>query len=84
MFSGKHFLIIFLSLFVIRHFRYVVLKVGGITPLGAILRDNGAIKPKAEIGGEQHKEGSRSSVCPATVWIIFTKILTITLASLYN
>jgi len=51
MFIGKHIFIIFLSLFVIRNFRSVVLKVGGITLLGAILRGKGAIKPKGEIGG---------------------------------
>ena len=35
----------------------MVLKVGGITPLGAILRGKGAIKPKGKIGGKQHKGG---------------------------
>jgi len=54
---GKHIFIIFLSLFVIRNFRSVVLKVGGITSLGAILRGKGAIKPKGKIGGKQHKGG---------------------------
>jgi len=49
---GKHIFIIFLSLSVIRNFRSVVLKVGGITPLGAISRGKGAIKRKGEIGGE--------------------------------
>jgi len=44
MFVDKHIYIIFLSLFVLRNFRSVVLKVGGITPLGAIVRDKGAIK----------------------------------------
>jgi len=34
MFIGKHIFIIFLSLFVIRNFRSVILKVGGITHLG--------------------------------------------------
>jgi len=38
MFIGKHIFIIFLSLFVIRNFRSVVLKVGGIALLGAILK----------------------------------------------
>jgi len=38
----------------------VVLKVGGITPLGAILRGKGAIKPKGEIGGKQHKGGKNA------------------------
>jgi len=55
MFIGKHIFIIFLSLFVIRNFRSVVLKAGGITPLGAILRGIG------EIGGEKHKKGKRST-----------------------
>jgi len=35
----------------------VILKVDGITPLGAILRDKWAIKPKGEIRGKQHKGG---------------------------
>jgi len=48
---------IFLRLFVIRNFRSVVLKVDGITPLGAILRAKGAIKPKGEIEGKQRKGG---------------------------
>jgi len=52
MFIGKHIFIIFLSLFVIRNFRSVVLKVGGITPLGAILRGKVAMKPKGQIRGE--------------------------------
>jgi len=47
---GKHIFIIFLSLFVLRNFRSVVLKVGGITSLGAILRGKGEIKPKGETG----------------------------------
>jgi len=42
-------------LFVIRNFRSVVLKVFGITPLEAILRGKGAIKPKGEIGGNNTK-----------------------------
>jgi len=54
MFVGKHIHIIFFSLFVIRNFRSVVLEVDGITPLGAISRGNGAIKPKGEIRGKQH------------------------------
>jgi len=33
----------------------VVLTVGRITPLGAILRGTGAIKPKREIGGNNTK-----------------------------
>jgi len=60
MFIGKHIFIIFLSLFVIRNFRSVVLKVGGFIPLGAILRSTGAIKPKGEIGGKQHKGGKNA------------------------
>ena len=52
MFIGEHIYIIFLSLFVIKNFRSVFLKVGGITPVGTILRDMGAIKPKGEIRGE--------------------------------
>jgi len=60
MFIGKHIFIIFLSLFVIRNFRSVDLRVGRITPLGAILRGKGAIKPKGEIGGKQHK-GSKNA-----------------------
>jgi len=40
MFVGKHIFIIFLSLFVTRNSRSVVLKVGEITLLGAILRGN--------------------------------------------
>jgi len=58
---GKHIFIIFLSLFVITNFRSVVLKVDGITPLGAILREKGAIKPKREIRGKQHKGEKRST-----------------------
>jgi len=60
MFIGKHIFIIFLSLFVIRNCRSVVLKVGGITTLGAILRDKVAIKPKGKIGGKQHKGGKNA------------------------
>jgi len=51
MFIGKHIFIIFLSLFVIRNFRSVVVNVGGIKPLGAILRGKGTIKPKGKTGG---------------------------------
>jgi len=57
MFIGKHIFIIFLSLSVIRNFRSVFLNVAGIIPLEAILRGKGAIKPKGEIGGKQHKRG---------------------------
>jgi len=56
MFTGKHILII-LSLYVQKNFRSVVLKVGGITPSGAILRGKGLIKPKGEIDVKQHKGG---------------------------
>jgi len=49
MFIIKHIFIIFLSLFVTRNFRSVVLKMGGIT-LVAILRGKGAIKPKGRWG----------------------------------
>jgi len=51
MFICKHIFIIFLNLFVTRNFRSVVLKVGGINPLGEILRGKVAMKPKGEIGG---------------------------------
>ena len=60
MLVGKHIFIIFLSLFVIRNFTSVVLKVGGIIPLGTILRGKGAKKPKGEIGGKQHKGGKNA------------------------
>jgi len=40
------FFLVFLSLFVIRIIRSVVLKVGGITPLGAILRGKEAINQR--------------------------------------
>jgi len=60
MFIGKHIFIIFLSLFVIRNCRSVVLKVGGISFLGAILRSKGAKKAKGEIGGKQHKGGENT------------------------
>jgi len=45
MFIGKHIFIIFLSLFVIRNFRSMLLKAGGYTPLVAILSGKAAIKP---------------------------------------
>jgi len=54
------FFIIFLNLFVIRNLRSAVLKVGGINPLGAILRAKGAIKPKGEIGGKTTQGEKRS------------------------
>jgi len=60
MFIDKHIFIIFLSLFIKRIFRSVVLKVGEITPLGAILRGKGVIKPKGEIGGKQHEGGKNT------------------------
>ena len=53
----QHIFIIFFSLFVIRNFWSVVVKVGWIAPLGANLRGKGAIKPKGEIGGKLHKGG---------------------------
>jgi len=51
----KHILIIFLSLFVIRNCRSAVLKVGGISPFGAILRGKGALKQKGRNGGNNTK-----------------------------
>jgi len=60
MFIGKLIFINILSLFVIRNFRSVVLKVGGITPLEAILRGKEAIKPKGEIEGKQQKGGKNA------------------------
>jgi len=60
MFIDKHIFIIFLSLFVIRNFRSVVLKLGGIISLGAILRGKGATKQIEEIGGKQHKGGKNA------------------------
>jgi len=56
----KNFYIIFLSIFVIRNFGSVVLKMGGITPLGAIFMGKGAIKPKEEIRRKQDKEGKNA------------------------
>jgi len=56
MFIGKHIFIIFLSLFVIRNFGSLVLKVSRITPWGEFERQGG-VKPKREIGGKQHKGG---------------------------
>jgi len=38
MLIGKHIFIFFLSLFVIKNFRSVILKVSGTTNFGAILR----------------------------------------------
>jgi len=60
MFIGKYIYIIFLSLFGIRNFRLVVLRVGGINPLGAILRGKGSINPKGEMGVKQHKGGKNA------------------------
>jgi len=37
----------------------VVLKVGGIAPLGAILMGNGAKKAKEAIGGETTQTGAK-------------------------
>jgi len=56
MFIGKHIFVIFLSLFVIRNFRSVVLKVSESHPWGDF-EDKEAIKPKGEIGGKQKKRG---------------------------
>jgi len=61
MFIGKHIFIIYLSLFVTRNFRSVVLKVGRITPLGAILRGKEAIKPEGKIGGKPTQRGHKRS-----------------------
>jgi len=61
MFIGKHIFIIFLSLFVIRNLISVVLKVGGITTLGAILRGKGAIKPKGDRGETTQRGKKRST-----------------------
>jgi len=61
MLIGKHIFIIFLSLFVIRNFRSVILKVGGITPLGAILRGKGTIKPKGDMGETTQRGKKRST-----------------------
>jgi len=49
LFIGNHIFIIFLSLFVIRNFRSIVLKLYGIAPLGAIMRGKGVIKPKGDV-----------------------------------
>jgi len=58
MLIGKHTFLIFASLFVIRNFRSVVLKVGGITALGMILRGNGGDKTK---GGDEGKTTQKRS-----------------------
>jgi len=55
MFIGKHIFINFLSLFVIRNFRSMFLKVDRIAPLAAILRRKEAIRPKGEIAGNKKK-----------------------------
>jgi len=61
MFIGiNKFFIVFLSLFVIGNFRSVVLTVGGITPLLAILRGKGAMKPKGEIGEGNNTKGQNT------------------------
>jgi len=44
MFVGKLIYIIFLNPFVIRNFRSVVLKVGGSTPSGVMLRGKGEVR----------------------------------------
>ena len=61
MFIGKHIFIIFLGLFVIRNFRSAVLKVGGITPLGASLRGKGVIKAKGKMGEITQRGQERST-----------------------
>ena len=40
----------------------VVLKVGGIAPLGAILMGKGAKKIKGRYGAKQHKQGRECSI----------------------
>jgi len=57
MLIGKHIFFFFLSFFATRNFRSVVLKVGGTTPFGVILRGKGAKRPKGEMGEKQHKGG---------------------------
>jgi len=41
-------------------FRSVVLKVGGIAPLGAILSEKGANKTKGAIGGRNNTKGAKT------------------------
>jgi len=41
------------------HYRPVILKVGGIAPLGAILNGKWAKKSKGSIGGETTQRGSK-------------------------
>jgi len=40
----------------------VVLKMGGIAPLGAILMGKGAKETKGAIGAKQHKRGQKCSI----------------------
>jgi len=42
-------------------FKAVVLKVGGIAPLGAILMGKGAKKTKGTIGGAKQHKGSENA-----------------------
>jgi len=42
------------------HIRPVVLKVGGIAPLGAILRGKGVNKTKRAIGGKNNTKGKKT------------------------
>jgi len=59
MFIGKHIFIIFLSLFVIRNCRSVVLKVGGITSWGDF-EGQGGDKTKGGDREKQHKGGKNA------------------------
>jgi len=61
MFVSKHIYMIFLSLLVIRNFRSVVLKVGGIILLGAILWGKGGDKTKGGDRGETTQRGQKRS-----------------------
>jgi len=60
MFISKHIFIIFLSLFVIRNFRSVVLKVGGIAP---DFEEQGGDKTK---GGDRWETTQRGQKRPTT------------------
>jgi len=42
----------------------VVLKVGGIEPLGAILRGKGEKKQRGDSGAKQHKGGKNAQPLP--------------------
>jgi len=59
MFIGKHIFIIFLSLFVTRNFRSLVLKVGGITPWGD-LEGQGGDKTKGRDRWETTQRGKNA------------------------